>query len=93
MVVCLVFGWFCGGISRIAASHQGKVSSHEFESLSHFSQRLACVDARTLIPGRTMLQKKVNFAGDSYVSDEEAEISLVEWTTGPGRNNVLLSVA
>ena len=34
----------------------------------------------TVIPRRSMLQKKVNFAGDSYVSDEEAEIGLAEWT-------------
>ena len=57
-----------------------KLSSQEFESLSHLAQRLACVDVQAPVPGRTVLQKRVNFAGNSSNSDEEAEIGLAEWT-------------
>ena len=48
--------------------------------MSHLAQRLACVDVRTPVLGRTMLQKKVNIAGDSSDFNEEAEIGLAEWT-------------
>ena len=47
-----------------------RFSSQEFEILNHLAQRLACVDVRAPVQGRTPLQKKINFAGDSFDSDE-----------------------
>ena len=55
-------------------------SSHEFESLSYLTQRLACVDVRVPVQMRATFQKKVNFAGDSFDSKNEAEIGLAERT-------------
>ena len=56
-----------------------RFASHEFESLSHLAQRLACVDVRPPTSMKTTYQKRVNFAGDSSDSEDEAEIGLVEW--------------
>jgi hypothetical protein len=57
-----------------------RFSSHEFESLSHLAQRLAYVDVRAPVQTRTTFQKRLNFAGDSSDSENEAEIGLAEWT-------------
>ena len=57
-----------------------RFASHEFESLNHLAQRLACVNVRAPTSMKTTYQKRVNFAGDSSDSEDEAEIGLVEWT-------------
>ena len=57
-----------------------RFASHEFESLSHLAQRLACVDVRPPTSMKTTYQKRVNFAGDSSDSKSEAGIGLAEWT-------------
>jgi len=68
-----------------------RLSSQEFDSLSHLAQRLASVNVRALIPGRTLPQKRINFIGDSSDSNEEGEIGLAKCTKK--REPVLCSFA
>ena len=65
---------------RMLPDIRERFASHEFESLSHLAQRLACVDVRPPTSMKTTYQKRVNFAGDSSNSEDEVEISLAEWT-------------
>ena len=51
-----------------------KFASQEFESLSHLAQRLACADVRAPLSMKTTYQKRLNFAGDSSGSEDDAEI-------------------
>jgi hypothetical protein len=55
-------------------------SSQEFENLSHLVQRLSNVDVRAQYPRRKLFHKKVAFVEDSSDSEDDAEISLAEWT-------------
>jgi len=54
--------------------------SKEFESLSHLSQIMSCVDVGAPTPTRATFQKEVNFVGASSNSEEKAEIGLAEWS-------------
>ena len=51
-----------------------RFSSHEFESLSHLAHRLACADVRAPLSMKTTYQERLNFAGDSSDSEDDAEI-------------------